>query len=1079
MSGRIQPDRTGYNGYACGCTDPYDPGCIIQPYILECMCCVGEGPGCEEGYYDIPIRPSKSTDRASWALANRSYITDSDEVVTGTSRHIWITTDGVTPLDCEDDTPIAYDFLETEYIDVPPIRTRGLSMAPITPETSISNACPMCYEIRFSSSSGEAGQIEKVYYKDDNLNEIEAPVDENNNYMPIAVDIDLVEEGVHDCCLGLSPTCLIPPVPWARQVVFSFCPIVPVACSRCYKVTRDGEGVITEVYYENEAGSHVLIDADLDGNYQPTTVAISQVKPTTKTECDKLTELTDPPDGSNIADTMGRRAVTQVTFSLCIEGTSGGGGGIPFPVCYSVRPAGSSEPPREEGSQIVYYLDENGSEVKIVPDALTGDIESLVLDLDSVSPAIKIAAEVAAATYVLFSYCPPAPFVCQRCFLEREGGGGTEVYWEDSAGGEHIVANDGGIYHPVLIPFSKGSTDDANGCDANWNFLGFAGDVGAKKMTQIQYSRCLNEESILDKSKWVTCDACYEVDYDNGVVTRIYYFNNSATAVNAPTDADGNVMPITVGVDDVMLTYVNDCVDGTPDKVLAVTFQYCPPVPVVCPQCYEKGYDESTGEYRFYLDGSAEVVITKVDGIYPPIVVSPDKVSTGVLTACQSAYEGVNGVDGGGATVQGNVKATQIMFYDCPGGINATCTKCYKVEYLNGNIYEVYWEKLISLPSTISRREAFRDGDGNILPTTVLKEEITAAELADCLNGDSDLTVEDISTVTYIYCPPFPIICPQCYETWVNDITKDFEVYYLNDLDEKVLAEQSDIADYYLPTLVSPDKVAQSILDSCYEYSGGPGGGIDGGNLSPSGRPEVTQVMFNYCPPFSRHVFLCYDIVLDTEGALSEVYYRDYVGSHQDAEVNMVDGSYKPITLKIDQVDPTYIELNPYTEEVTFYYCAPPGGGGGGSPPGPVVAPYLGYFCVLDITASPAPPEIIITYGALYVPPPSESFYPYAGFAWVNNTRTFMPSEKFNITGNCVVVMYSNLDPTIQPPQFAIVTNIATELPVNSVFIILATIVYTPAVGVESAYITVHQDYTDGSSIYLPAYGEYTGATGV
>ena len=157
MSGRIPKDRPGYTGYVCDGLDPY---------ILQCPCCKDEEhQECEEEYLNIPVDTGISTKSAAWVSDAGTYITKGPSVP-GTNRHIWeVTPPSPTfnPLECCDVIDSSYNFLVTDYIDVPPIRTRGLSIAPSQDTLDIEKLCHMCYNVDYEEGSGIPP---KFYYED-------------------------------------------------------------------------------------------------------------------------------------------------------------------------------------------------------------------------------------------------------------------------------------------------------------------------------------------------------------------------------------------------------------------------------------------------------------------------------------------------------------------------------------------------------------------------------------------------------------------------------------------------------------------------------------------------------------------------------------------------------------------------------------------------------------------------------------------------------------------------------------------------------------------------------------------------
>lgn len=213
MSGRLQPDRPGYTGYSCNGSIPV--------YETVCMCCRdASSPGCSEEYLNIPPRSSLSTVSIPWNPDCTAYLLRGDKVP-GTNRYNWITADGVTPPTCGDTMEPAYDYLETEYIDVPPIATRGFGVvysSPPPPAGPEDTSCPACYEIKYSDDTHE---VEKVYYLDNTGNEIEATADADGVYQP---------KSVHRTRADSSYWCRVDPEDEnsqpteAVEILFSICP---------------------------------------------------------------------------------------------------------------------------------------------------------------------------------------------------------------------------------------------------------------------------------------------------------------------------------------------------------------------------------------------------------------------------------------------------------------------------------------------------------------------------------------------------------------------------------------------------------------------------------------------------------------------------------------------------------------------------------------------------------------------------------------------------------------------------------------------------------------------------------------
>lgn len=198
MGHRIQPNRSGWSGYDV---------CVgIDTYELDCPCCTVGNPGCVESYYNIPTKLSKSTDNAAWNVDHNTYITEGP-AVPDTSRHIWITTEPtvvITPTVCcytgESDD---YDFLETDYIDVPPIRTRGISYpSPATPTVQPPPPpCIRCYDETPSSYPPNS----TVSYKNASGTpvEVQGDIDAEGRILPRTLDrADVSEDyfGPDDDC---------------------------------------------------------------------------------------------------------------------------------------------------------------------------------------------------------------------------------------------------------------------------------------------------------------------------------------------------------------------------------------------------------------------------------------------------------------------------------------------------------------------------------------------------------------------------------------------------------------------------------------------------------------------------------------------------------------------------------------------------------------------------------------------------------------------------------------------------------------------------------------------------------------
>jgi hypothetical protein len=179
---RIQPDRTGYTGYST-CEG-------ITLYELDCQCCNVDDELCVEEYLNIPARPAISTISAPWNQNHNTYITEGPSVP-GTSRNIWIVTEPtefLTPfVCCKPNESSDYNFLETEYIDVPPIRTRGLSYpSPVSVLKSFSpKTCIKCYDVEVSPGNGTS-----ITYTPSGAspNPVDAPTDAHGGVLPTTLD---------------------------------------------------------------------------------------------------------------------------------------------------------------------------------------------------------------------------------------------------------------------------------------------------------------------------------------------------------------------------------------------------------------------------------------------------------------------------------------------------------------------------------------------------------------------------------------------------------------------------------------------------------------------------------------------------------------------------------------------------------------------------------------------------------------------------------------------------------------------------------------------------------------------------
>ena len=224
------------------------------------------------------------------------------------------------------------------------------------------------------------------------------------------------------------------------------------------------------------------------------------------------------------------------------------------------------------------------------------------------------------------------------------------------------------------------------------------------------------------------------------MVEKIYYQDSTGAEVNATLGGfDGNdVVPITLPMKEVSGAYhplLPGPVEGY--ETAFITFNYCPPVPVVCPKCYEIGEEEDENgytwsRYLYYLDENDDEVVVdptytepegaSVTSYYEPILLSPDKVSSDVLDECRDDYEGQFGIGDGGVRTSGDTRVTQIMFYACvdPLSIGATIT--------------VYWEK-DGEADDIEHTYYYKDGAGDKIYCTDFEDDgITPSPLT--VNND-------------------------------------------------------------------------------------------------------------------------------------------------------------------------------------------------------------------------------------------------------------------------------------------------------------------------------------------------------
>ena len=138
MSCRLIPDRPGYSVYECDGS--------VEPYVVSCMCCnCSSSPDCSDEYLNIPTSMRSAKTGMPWNAEHSTYISRYSD----TEQDRWTCTDpddSVTPRTCGDDVGEPYHYLRTDYIDVPPVRVRGVSIAYRSPAKA---PCKTCYDIEW------------------------------------------------------------------------------------------------------------------------------------------------------------------------------------------------------------------------------------------------------------------------------------------------------------------------------------------------------------------------------------------------------------------------------------------------------------------------------------------------------------------------------------------------------------------------------------------------------------------------------------------------------------------------------------------------------------------------------------------------------------------------------------------------------------------------------------------------------------------------------------------------------------------------------------------------------------------
>lgn len=208
MSARIPLDRPGYAGYAC---DPEG----VSKYELACMCChCLVNPTCVVEYLNIPTNMRGSNIGMPWDESHSSLVR-----AHATEPNRWLVTepsDTVTPPTCGDDVGEAYQYLTTDYIDVPPIQVRGLSKR--SDAATSKPTCQQCYEVDYEDEDRMI--IDKVYWtarsggKQEVLPDFNLPM---STYPPTTVDIADVDSSKYTACTGSGSS-------GYSKITFSYCP---------------------------------------------------------------------------------------------------------------------------------------------------------------------------------------------------------------------------------------------------------------------------------------------------------------------------------------------------------------------------------------------------------------------------------------------------------------------------------------------------------------------------------------------------------------------------------------------------------------------------------------------------------------------------------------------------------------------------------------------------------------------------------------------------------------------------------------------------------------------------------------
>ena len=203
--------------------------------------------------------------------------------------------------------------------------------------------------------------------------------------------------------------------------------------------------------------------------------------------------------------------------------------------------------------------------------------------------------------------------------------------------------------------------------------LGGATDQGRTLVTQIMFYDCPRLGG--------TCETCYETEYENLVLTKIFWTDSDGIQHDALKNTEGDVIAITVPFTQANPNSMLACINGgdmTIPDINFVTYSYCTPLPVTCTMCYEEDVDEPTGEKEIYwVDDAGDHIeaLKTATGAIDSITLLLEDVAIATRNDCATR---ITGLDKDRSVLH------RIAFVYCPHSNYVTCEVCYKVEYLEG-----------------------------------------------------------------------------------------------------------------------------------------------------------------------------------------------------------------------------------------------------------------------------------------------------------------------------------------------------------------------------------------------------------